>query len=155
MDKYKKVRLEIAPRTLRALATRDHDLITQWAARHKAEPATGEATSSGPATVKVNDGGAGVRFNFPGAARFRPISWEEWFENFDAHNLTFIYEEEVADRAYEFFQRRGGAHGHDQEDWFEAERLLAKPGGASARYRLIREDDESAIKEGDENEAED
>jgi hypothetical protein len=142
MDKNKNVRFVTARRTLRALATRDHDLIKLWATRHKAEPATGEATSSGPATVTVNDGGAGIRFNFPGAARFRPISWDEWFENFDAHDLTFVYEEEVADRAYEFFQRRGGAHGHDQDDWFEAERVLAKPGVASSRYRLIKQDEE-------------
>ena len=59
------------------LATRDHHLIQSWAARHGAEPATGVATASGPATVNVNDGGASIRFNFPGAARFRPIAWAE------------------------------------------------------------------------------
>ena len=127
-------------RGLRTLTTRDHDLIRQWAARHKAEPATGEQTASGPATVNVTDGGAGIRFNFPGVARFRPISWEEWFDNFDAHGLTFVYEQEVADRAYEFFQARGGEHGHDKEDWFEAERELDKPATASARYRLMKEE---------------
>ena len=126
-------------REIRALMTRDHGVIRDWAARHKAEPATGEATSSGPATVDVNDGGAGVRFNFPSAARFRPISWEEWFGNFDAYGLTFVYEEEVADRAYEFYQARGGEHGRDREDWFEAERQMHKPGVPSARYRLIKE----------------
>jgi hypothetical protein len=30
--------------------------------------------------------------------------------------------EEIARRAYERYQQRGGTHGHDQEDWFEAER---------------------------------
>jgi hypothetical protein len=30
--------------------------------------------------------------------------------------------EEVARRAYERFLMRGGSHGHDQEDWFAAER---------------------------------
>ena len=104
-----------------------------------AQGGTGEATSSGPATVDVNDGGAGVRFNFPSAARFRPISWEEWFGNFDAYGLTFVYEEEVADRAYEFYQARGGEHGRDREDWFEAERQMHKPSVPSARYRLIKE----------------
>src|SRR4051812_45733944 len=93
---------------LRVLATRDHHLICQWAERHGAEPATGEATPSGPATLAVNDGGAGIRFNFPGHARFRPISWAEWFDNFERHGLTFLFEEEVADRAYEYWQRRGG-----------------------------------------------
>src|SRR5262245_58912411 len=59
-------------------ATRDHALIRQWAARHQVEPATGERTASGESTVSLNDGGAGIRFNFPAAARFRPITWDEW-----------------------------------------------------------------------------
>ncbi len=28
----------------------------------------------------------------------------------------------IARRAYERFRMRGGEHGHDQDDWFEAER---------------------------------
>jgi hypothetical protein len=72
--------------------TRDHELIKQWAERRQAMPATGEETGSGPATSKVNDGGAGVRFNFPGIGPFRPISWEEWFENFDRHGCAFVHD---------------------------------------------------------------
>ena len=72
--------------------TRDHELIRRWAQQRQAEPATGEATDSGPATVHVNDGGAGIRFNFPGAAAFRPIGWDEWFENFDHHECAFVYD---------------------------------------------------------------
>jgi hypothetical protein len=30
----------------------------------------------------------------------------------------------VARRAYERYRMRGGSHGHDQQDWFEAEREL-------------------------------
>lgn len=127
-------------KTNRKLATRDKELIRLWAARHGAEPATGEATPSGPATIHVNDGGAGIRFNFPGAARFRPISWDEWFDNFDRHRLVFVYDEDVVDRAYELWQQRGGGPGHDQEDWFEAERQLARPRTAPMdRYRIIAE----------------
>ena len=77
------------------VATDDHDLIREWARLHSAEPATGEATASGPATVHVQDGGAGIRFNFPAAARFRPISWEEWFHNLHEHDLLFAYERQV------------------------------------------------------------
>jgi hypothetical protein len=128
---------------VRALATKDHNLIRNWALRHRAEPSTGEETVSGPATTRVNDGGAGIRFNFPGFSRFRPISWAEWFDNFDRHGLTFVFEEEVADRAYEYWQARGGGHGHDRDDWFQAENDLGKPGAfVGGRYRLVREDDE-------------
>lgn len=123
----------------RAIATCDHEEIRQWAARQHAEPATGEATASGPATVDVHDHGAGIRFNFPGFGRFRPIAWEEWFDNFDRHHLTFVYEEGIADRAYAIWQARGGGHGHDDHDWFEAERQLASPGGRPmGGYRLMR-----------------
>jgi hypothetical protein len=75
-----------------AVFTQDHDVIRRWAAQRQAEPATGEATSSGPATHNVNDGGAGIRFNFPGAGLFRPISWEEWLMNFEVHQCAFVYE---------------------------------------------------------------
>lgn len=81
------------------VATRDRELIRRWAAGHQGEPATGEATSSGPATVDVNDGGTGIRFNFPGFGPFRPITWEEWFEHFDRHGLTFVYEESADNAA--------------------------------------------------------
>jgi hypothetical protein len=131
--------------TRKAIATHDHDVIRRWAARHQAEPATGIGTKSGPATLHVTDGGSILRFNFPAARRFRSISWEEWFETFDRHRLVFVYEEEVADRAYELAQARGGAHGHDLEDWFEAERQLEPSGPSSGRYRiLMRSDDGSA-----------
>ena len=76
------------------VATRDHDVIRRWAAQRRAEPATGEATGSGPATADVQDGGAGIRFNFPGFGRLRPITWEEWFDNFERHQLTFVYEDQ-------------------------------------------------------------
>ncbi len=72
-------------------------MIRQWAEQRQAEPATGEATRSGPATVNVADGGAGVRFNFPGYGPFRPISWEEWFENFDAHGCAFVFDNDPPD----------------------------------------------------------
>lgn len=124
---------------LRALATKDHGVIRRWAERHHAEPATGEATASGPAAAHVTDGGAGIRFNFPGLARFRPIEWSEWFDNFDRHELTFVFEEEVADRAYEYWQARGGGDGRDREDWLQAEQDLGSPKGAAARYRLVKE----------------
>jgi hypothetical protein len=75
------------------VATRDRALITSWAAHHRADPATANVTRSGPETVDVHDGGAAIRFNFPGFGRFRPITWDEWFRDFDRYGLTFVYEE--------------------------------------------------------------
>jgi hypothetical protein len=45
--------------------------------------------------VHVRDGDAGIRFNFPAVGRFRPIAWDEWFRNFAAHDLVFIFEREA------------------------------------------------------------
>jgi hypothetical protein len=33
-------------------------------------------------------------------------------------------QELIARRAYQLYQDRGGAHGHDREDWLQAEREL-------------------------------
>jgi hypothetical protein len=74
------------------VATDDHELIREWAAARGAEPATGEATASGPSTIDINDGGAGIRFNFPGARPFRPIPWSEWLVNFSRNDLMFVFE---------------------------------------------------------------
>jgi ABC-type tungstate transport system permease subunit len=41
--------------------------------------------------------------------------------------------DQIAARAYEIFIARGGAHGHDNEDWQQAEReLMQMPGARSA-----------------------
>ena len=34
--------------------------------------------------------------------------------------------EAIARRAYELYQRRGGAHGRDLDDWLQAERELTR-----------------------------
>jgi hypothetical protein len=128
------------------VATRDHDEIRQWAALHQAEPATGEVSASGPAVLNVNDGGAGVRFNFPGFAVLRPIAWDEWFDNFDRHNLLFVYETEdtnqVRKRAHARWESRGREEGRAHEDWYAAEHELhsrAGGGSPSVRYRIVKD----------------
>jgi len=81
---------------VRTRATQDRALIQRWAVARGAEPATGERTPSGPGTIDVHDGGAGIRFNFPGYSPYRPISWDEWFENFERYDLMFVYERETS-----------------------------------------------------------
>jgi hypothetical protein len=125
--------------------TTDHDVIKLWASVHSAEPATGEATSSGPAVRAVNDGGPGIRFNFPGFARFRPISWSEWLDNFDRHQLAFVFEEEdhaqIAERAHGLWRSRGEPIGDSDRDWFTAERNLERlndGGPLKGRYSIVK-----------------
>lgn len=87
------------------VATRDRDQIREWAIERKAEPATGIETPTGSATVDVHDGGSAIRFNFPAAAPFRPISWDEWFTLFERDDLVFVYE--PAEGAAGSYGRRG------------------------------------------------
>jgi hypothetical protein len=39
---------------------------------------------------------------------------------------------EIAARAYELFCERGGSHGHDLNDWLQAERELQRDASAAA-----------------------
>ena len=41
-------------------------------------------------------------------------------------------DEQIARRAHEIYERRGGDHGHDLEDWLQAERELRDARPASA-----------------------
>ena len=81
-------------RTGRSLVTTDHDVIKRWAQERDARPATVEGTE--------HDGRVGVlRLNFGGTdsrdSRLREISWDDWFETFDARNLNFMYQETRTD----------------------------------------------------------
>jgi hypothetical protein len=41
---------------------------------------------------------------------------------------TTLSSDAIAARAFEYFQARGGRHGHDVEDWLQAERDLRTAG---------------------------
>lgn len=90
------------------VGTRDPSLVQAWAEYHGAEPGTGEATASGPATIAVNDQGSGLRFNFPGASRFRTLTWDEWMAHFHEAQLVFVFEIDRPD-SEGMTQRFGGA----------------------------------------------
>lgn len=71
----------------------DHERIRTWAESRRARPAC----------VRGTRGGTGVgmiRLDFPdfsGGDPLSPISWDEWFEAFDAHQLALVIQETTAD----------------------------------------------------------
>jgi hypothetical protein len=70
------------------LATRSHDVIRAWAEARDGKPATVEGSSHG--------GRPGVlRIDFRGGSSLKEISWDEWFESFDARDLVFLYQEQL------------------------------------------------------------
>lgn len=74
--------------------TQDHDEIQQWAEQRGAIPS--EVSSTG------RKGETGIlRFEFPGAknandSALNEISWDEFFEKFDASGLALVYQEKTA-----------------------------------------------------------
>jgi hypothetical protein len=75
----------------RSLATTSHEVIRRWAEERDAVPATVEGTEHG-------DHLGVLRFDFGGDSDdLRHVSWEEWFDTFDARSLNFIYQEERKD----------------------------------------------------------
>lgn len=81
------------------LATRDHNVIKQWASARNAEPATVEGTR--------HNGRPGVlRFDFEGGSSdLKHISWDEWFGSFDQRDLVFLYQEELKNGSQSNFFR--------------------------------------------------
>jgi hypothetical protein len=94
-----------AERDGRSLVTRNHDVIREWAEARGATPASVEGSE--------HDGHVGVlRFDFPGGATdLLHISWDDWFEAFDARQLNFIYQERRSDgNESNFFQLQNPAN---------------------------------------------
>ena len=74
--------------------TQDHEEIQQWAEARGAVPAEVASTEK--------NGQTGIlRFEFPGAknandSALSEISWDEFFEKFDASGLALVYQEKTA-----------------------------------------------------------
>jgi hypothetical protein len=83
----------------RSLATTHHEVIREWAEARGGRPATVEGTEHG-------DHLGVLRFDFGDKTdRLREVSWEEWFETFDARRLNFIYQETRSDGSQSNFFR--------------------------------------------------
>ena len=83
----------------RSLATTHHEVIKQWAEDRGGTPATVEGTEHG-------DHLGVLRFDFGGESEnLRHVSWDEWFDTFDARRLNFIYQEETSDGTQSNFFR--------------------------------------------------
>jgi len=75
----------------RSLATTSHEVIRKWAEDRNGVPATVEGTEHG-------DHLGVLRFDFGGdSENLRHVSWDDWFDTFDARTLNFIYQEKRKD----------------------------------------------------------
>jgi hypothetical protein len=83
--------------------TTDHDTIRRWAEERAGVPAAVRGAGS--------DEPGALRLDFPGSAgeeSLEHISWEQWFERFDASEQCFLYQEErVSGKTSTFFKLSG------------------------------------------------
>jgi hypothetical protein len=73
--------------------TTNHEEIRQWVEERGGRPASVKGTEKGRGTGLL-------RIDYPGFSgedTLEPITWEEFFEAFDANKLAFLYQEETKD----------------------------------------------------------
>lgn len=71
------------------LTTTDHETIRRWAEARNGKPARVRTTGS------AGDAGV-IRLDFPdysGEESLEEISWDTWFDKFEAQGLALIYQE--------------------------------------------------------------
>jgi len=72
--------------------TTDHEEIRRWAEERGGAPSHVKRTGSG------DDPGI-LRIDFPGysgAGSLEPVSWDEWFQEFDEQGLALLFQETTA-----------------------------------------------------------
>ena len=80
--------------------TIDHDEIRRWAEERDGRPAQVRGTGKGEPGI--------LRFDLPGGAdaqTLEHISWEDWFEKFEAQQLAVVLQEHKADGEPSTFSR--------------------------------------------------
>jgi len=92
--------------TGQTLATRNPDVIRQWADERKAQP----ATTPGGDTERPRV----LRFDFPGYDReLQAISWDAWLRTFAERDLVFLYQEHMKAGNQSNFFRLDSPHRED------------------------------------------
>ncbi len=96
-------RAQQSPRPSRhsSRTTTDHEMIRRWAEARGGKPSAVKATES------KDDVGI-LRIDFPGydgGDSLEEISWDEFFDKFEAAGLALVYQEETADGQRSNFNR--------------------------------------------------
>jgi hypothetical protein len=94
---------EKADRDGQTLATRDRDVIEQWAEARGGKPATVAGTEHGgrPGVLRIDFQDRGD----DDTNRIQDISWDDWFRTFDARELVFIFQDRKSDGSQSNFFR--------------------------------------------------
>jgi hypothetical protein len=105
--------------------THDHDEIRKWAEERGGKPAhvKGTGGSDDPGILRIDFPG------YSGEGKLEPISWDEFFEKFDAQELALIYQDKTADGAKSNFNKIVSRHTEE-----EAREKSSKSSSSSGRH---------------------
>ena len=81
----------LATESAHIAANIDHDEIRKWVEERGGHPAEVKGTGSKKETGMI-------RIDFPGYSgedSLCQISWDDWFQKFDDHNLAFLHQDET------------------------------------------------------------
>ena len=96
-----------------AKPTTDHEYIRRWAEERGGRPARVKGTGGN------GDPGL-IRIDFPGYSgeeSLEPISWDEWFEQFEKRQLALLVREETPEHGKDRFNKLVSRHAiGDDED---------------------------------------
>lgn len=101
-----------------ARATTDHETIRSWVEARGGHPAcvkgTGR-TNGDPGILRIDYPG------FGGEGKLEPMSWDDFFDAFEANDLAFLYQDEDESRFSKLVGRDTVALEEDDEDLDELE----------------------------------
>ncbi len=106
--------------------THDHDEILKWAEERGGKPTHVKGTGG------AHDPGI-LRIDFPGYSgegKLEPISWDEFFEKFDAQELALIYQEKTAEGERSNFNKIVSRQTEE-----EAREKSSKSSGSSSHHK--------------------
>jgi hypothetical protein len=88
-----------------AKSTTNHDVIRKWAEERGGHPAHVRRTGK-----QAKDDVGVIRIDFPGYSgedTLEEISWDEFFEKFEAKQLAFLYQDDAESRFNKLVSRDG------------------------------------------------
>lgn len=95
-----------------ARTTIDHETIRKWVESRGGHPAHVKATGS-------DDDPGVLRIDFPGYSgedTLAPITWDDFFEKFEANDLAFLYQDEDDSRFSKLVSRGSADLDEDDDD---------------------------------------
>lgn len=99
----------MATTTRSARPITDHDTIRRWAEERGGTPACVKGTGG------IGDPGV-IRIDFPGFSgeeSLQPISWGEWFKQFDARELALLVRDDTSGQEKDRFNKLVSRHSTD------------------------------------------